>query len=104
MHNGLQGWKLAGGIEYTFPADSPTVSPGEFIVVTRDVGLLRAKFPATRDGSVRGPFSKRLSSTADLVRLVDPDGTIQASVRSLGPSRSCTSLLKKFRNRTCQLV
>lgn len=65
----LTGWRLDGGIDFPFPAN--TVIPGGgYLVVAKDPAALQAKFPGL---VALGPFSKSLSSSAENLVLRDAD-------------------------------
>ncbi len=68
----LTGWKLAGGIDFTFPAT--TIAAGGYCVIARNPARIASVYglvPAT----VLGPFTGTLSNGGDTVRLVNPSGT-----------------------------
>ncbi len=64
----LAGWKLAGGIDYTFPA-ATTLAPGGYLVVARDPSLV-----PYATGPVLGPWSGSLSGKGERVVLQDVSG------------------------------
>lgn len=74
----LQGWKLAGGISYTFPEGS-TLSAGGFRVIAKDPDAL-ADVYSLAAGTVLGPYSGQLGNNRDTVRLRDTSGTTIDSV------------------------
>lgn len=63
----LSGWRITGGIGYTFPAGTG-LAPGALLVVAQDPTALSAKFPGV---VALGPYSGRLSSSGDTVILRD---------------------------------
>ena len=66
----LAGWRLAGDIDYDFPA-AATLEPGGYLVVARDVGFMTAKHPGI---SIVGPFNGNLKKRAGRVFLLDSAG------------------------------
>ncbi|MFP6858829.1 MAG: lamin tail domain-containing protein [Roseibacillus sp.] len=66
----LTGWKLDGGIGYSFP-DATTIPSGGYLVVAKDAATLAVKHPAA---SIVGDYSKRLGNGGDLVVLEDNVG------------------------------
>ena len=80
----LAGWKLGGGIDYTFAEGS--LAPGSYAVVAKDPNWLVELYSNLEVGiNLWGPFSGRLSNHSDRLRLtqpvawVDPGGTDAAS-------------------------
>lgn len=66
----VAGWRITGGIDYTFPGGT-SIAPGGFIVVAQDPTALAARF----SGAVAlGPYSGRLSSSGDTLILRDQQG------------------------------
>lgn len=65
----LEGWKLAGGISFTFPA--VTVPPDGYLVVAKNAAALSGAHPGI---SVIGDFSGSLSNRDDEVRVEDANG------------------------------
>ncbi len=64
----LDGWRLDGGISFTFP--SGIVLPaGERLVVARNVATLLQAHPTLNPAKVTGPYSGRLSNSGDIVQL-----------------------------------
>lgn len=65
----LSGWKLKGGVDYTFPA-STTIGVGGYLVVAQDVAAILAKYGIT----AKGPFVGKLSNRGEEVLLIDLGG------------------------------
>lgn len=72
----LTGWKLAGGIGYSFPAT--TIPAGGYLVIAKDASALAAKHPGAR---VIGDYAKPLGNGGDLIVLEDPVGNPADEVR-----------------------
>ncbi|RYD84354.1 MAG: hypothetical protein EOP84_05730, partial [Verrucomicrobiaceae bacterium] len=73
----LSGWKLADGIDYTFPAGA-TIPPGGYRVVAKDPARLAAAYNLSV-GAVLGPYTGKLSNNGDTVRVRNAQGaTIDA--------------------------
>ena len=70
----LNGWKLAGGIDFTFPENS-LLESGAYIVVAENPATLRSAFsiPAG-EHRVLGPYSGGLSGEGETVELLDDSG------------------------------
>jgi hypothetical protein len=62
----LAGWKLANGIDYTFPGGT-NIAAGGYLVIAEDPALLLATYGVT----ALGPFTGGLSGEADDVELLD---------------------------------
>ena len=70
----LSGWKLTGGVEFTFPENS-SLEAGDYVVVAENPTVLRAEFPGLpRDLPVLGPYAGGLSGAGETIDLVDPSG------------------------------
>jgi hypothetical protein len=63
----LDGWKLAGGIDFEF-ADGTTIGPGEYLVVAANAAALAAKYPSIH---IAGSFAGQLNNDEDRILLVD---------------------------------
>ncbi len=63
----LSGWRLTGGVDYTFPAGT-TLAPGAYLVIAENPAVLAARFPGVR---ALGPFAGGLSSSGDTIILRD---------------------------------
>jgi hypothetical protein len=72
----MTGWKLTGGIEYTFPAGS-RIEAGQYVVVAADPAALQA---ARGLSGVLGPFSGSLNNAGDMVQLRDNLGAVKLEV------------------------
>jgi len=72
----LGGWRLTGGIDYTFPAGT-VIRGGGYLVISVSPGTLIAASAAT---NVVGPFSGRLSNSGEELRLRDNINRIMDSV------------------------
>ena len=67
----LGGWKITGGIDFTFP-DGTTLEPGAFIVVSSIAG---------NPGGALGPFIGSLDGAGDTVRLRTKQGWLVDEVK-----------------------
>ncbi|HTG45210.1 MAG TPA: lamin tail domain-containing protein, partial [Verrucomicrobiae bacterium] len=67
----LNGWKLAGGVEFSFPAGSSIAAGGYFVIAENPAALL-AKFGV----AAAGPWQGLLSSTGESISLKDPSGSM----------------------------
>ncbi|MGJ8650134.1 MAG: lamin tail domain-containing protein [Opitutaceae bacterium] len=68
----LSGWRLRGGISYTFP-DGVSISSGGYVVVARNAALLQANYAQLNASNTFGDFSGGLGNGGDNVRLDKPD-------------------------------
>jgi len=69
----LSGWRIAGGVKFSFPAKS-TIPAGGFLVIARDsVALQRAR---GLDLRAMGNFTGRLSHKGEKVELLDAAGQV----------------------------
>ena len=66
----LSGWKIEGGIQYAFPSGQ-SLGAGAYLVVAKDAGSLRAKYPGI---TVVGNFGGNLSHRGDRLVLREPSG------------------------------
>ncbi|MEM7386296.1 MAG: lamin tail domain-containing protein, partial [Verrucomicrobiota bacterium] len=73
----LGGWRLAGGIEYTFPTGT-TIRAGGFLVVAADPDRVQLKSLFAR---ALGPFEGRLSNQGERVVLRNVSGRLMSEVR-----------------------
>jgi hypothetical protein len=73
----LSGWKLGGGISYTFPTNT-TIAAGAFQVIAKNPSRLATVY-SLNVTNVFGPYSGYLGNDSDTVRLLDVSGnTIDA--------------------------
>ena len=68
----LSGWRLRGGISYTFP-DGVSIPSGGYVVVARNAVLLQANYAQLNATNTFGDFSGKLGNGGDRVRLDKPD-------------------------------
>ncbi|MEO6036440.1 MAG: lamin tail domain-containing protein, partial [Verrucomicrobiota bacterium] len=68
----LGGWRLEGGVSFTFPSQSSIPADG-YVVVGRNVTQLLSKYPALRPTNTFGNFSGKLSGRGERVALTMPD-------------------------------
>ena len=73
----LTGWRLDEGIDYRF-APGQTLAPGGYLVVAKDVALMRSLYPRLE---VVGPFTNKLSKSGDLLVLKDEHNNPVNTVR-----------------------
>ncbi|MBN1442366.1 MAG: lamin tail domain-containing protein, partial [Planctomycetes bacterium] len=73
----LSGWKLDGGIEYSFE-NGATLAPGGYLVIAEDRSYLEALHPSA---PIVGDFTGRLSNRSDLLILRDADGNPANTLR-----------------------
>ncbi len=75
----LAGWRLDGGVFYTFPAGT-SLPAGGYLIVTQDPDDAKAKWTtlkqATYSSRVLGPFGGKLDNEGDRVVLCDAAGKI----------------------------
>jgi hypothetical protein len=84
----LTGWRLAGGIDFSFPSNT-VMTPGRYLVVAADLAAFTSKYFGNTNAigswltftvtNVNGRsftnFSPMLSNTRDTIRLEDASGT-----------------------------
>ncbi|MBI4585104.1 MAG: lamin tail domain-containing protein [Planctomycetes bacterium] len=89
----LQGWRLAGGIDYLFDAAAgpASIPAGGYLLVGKNPAALAglAGLPAA---AIAGPYLKKLSNFKDEIILLDPDGRelerVEYSQDGLWPARA----------------
>ncbi|MEK0449800.1 MAG: hypothetical protein RL088_2068 [Verrucomicrobiota bacterium] len=67
----LSGWKITGGIDFTFP-DGTTLEPGAFVVVSGTVG---------NPAGALGPFTGKLDGAGETIRLRTRNGWLVDEVK-----------------------
>jgi len=78
----LQGWRLTGGIEYTFPQIE--LHPNDYLVIAADPAFLTATFNIA-PSLVRGPYVGQLKASGEELLIEDPMGNLVDQVNfSLG--------------------
>lgn len=68
----LHGWKLADGIEYTFP-EGTSIEPGGFLVIADHPEALNTAHP---DLNALGPMKGKLSNDGEHITLLDAQGNL----------------------------
>ena len=68
----LSGWRLTGGIDYVFPADT-VISGRRYLVVVADVSSFVGRYPDI-DKVIGGAWRKRLGNSGDVLELVNEHG------------------------------
>ena len=68
----LTGWRLNGGIAYTFPTNT-TIPGGAYFVVARNTDRLRTNYPSIAAAQLFGNFSGKLSKAGERIALEMPD-------------------------------
>ncbi len=76
----LDDYRLDKGVQFTFPVDT-IVPPHSSIVVVADVASFMAAHSSVPRESIFGPWIGGLANTGETVRLVNPAGATQSSVR-----------------------
>ncbi len=76
----LNRWRLAGGIDFTFPANTSLAANGFLLVVEFDpvanpaaLAAFRARYGISAAIPVFGPFAGKLSNDGDSIELLRPD-------------------------------
>ena len=72
----LGGWRLSGGIDFTFPAGT-LISVGGFKVIARDSARIQKVYGLT---GVLGPYNGVLANKGDTVRLLNTAGVSMDAV------------------------
>jgi uncharacterized repeat protein (TIGR01451 family) len=75
----LSGWRLARGVQFTFPAGAQ-LAPGGYLVVVANVAKFRAQYPAVEAGQVFGSWTGRLSNSDETIELVNAQGEVMSRV------------------------
>src|SRR5204863_8003029 len=76
----LAGWKLTGGVSFTFPANA-SIAAGQYLVVAKEPArLLAVASYALAPSQVLGPFSGSLANKGDNVRISDTTDAIVDAV------------------------
>ncbi|MGN6386420.1 MAG: lamin tail domain-containing protein, partial [Verrucomicrobiota bacterium] len=75
----LNGWRLEGGIGFTFTS-SFTLNPGAYLVVAKNLDLLRTNNPGTlTTANSVGNFSGNLSSNGERIALSRPEAIVSTN-------------------------
>ncbi len=82
----LSGWKLAGGIDYTFPAGT-TIPAGALRIVALNPARLATVYPSIPAAAlpILGPYTGTLSNNGDTIQLLNAGATVVDAV-SYSPS------------------
>ncbi len=76
----LGGWKLTGGIEFTFPQEAVIAADGFLIVAKDPARLAKVNAYQLTPGTLYGPFAGQLSNGRDTIKLRDGAGEVVDSV------------------------
>jgi hypothetical protein len=68
----MTGWKMADGIEFTFPPET-LIGPHQHVLLVSDRNTMLAQFPELQ-GAIVGEFEGRLSNGGERLLLVDAQG------------------------------
>ena len=79
----LSGWKIDGGVRYTFPAGT-TIPANGYLLIAGDQAHLRALYPEL---AILGDLDGRLSNRSDLLLLLDAAGNPADEVRYFDDGR-----------------
>ncbi len=74
----LSGWKLAGGVDFTFPAGTSIPANG-FLVVARNRAHLLPKYPQLNSANALGDFSGSLAGGGERLALTMPDTIVSTN-------------------------
>jgi hypothetical protein len=74
----LGGWKLGGGISYTFPSNC-VLATNSYLVVGRNVSSLLTNYPQLNATNTYGNFSGKLSGRGERLTLTMPDTIISTN-------------------------
>ena len=69
----LSGWRLSGGVDYTFDDDA-TIAANDYLVIAADPNQLRSDHPELSADSILGPYSGRLANDGEQIVLLDSVG------------------------------
>src|SRR5688500_5746283 len=70
----MTGWRIAGGIDYAFPAGFK-LGAGQFVAVAADPDAIETTHGVT---GVLGPYARNLSDTEDTLTLLNQSGAVRA--------------------------
>lgn len=73
-------WRFTNGIDYTFPA-GVSVPAGGFIVVVKDIGAFRQRYPSVPVGIIYGPYAGQLNNGGEKLDLSMPGDVNNSGVR-----------------------
>lgn len=68
----LRGWRLQDGISHTFTQDI-LLAPGAFLVVAKDLALLRTNYPSLNTANSAGNFNGSLANDGERIALEKPE-------------------------------
>ncbi|HTG45280.1 MAG TPA: lamin tail domain-containing protein, partial [Verrucomicrobiae bacterium] len=71
----LKGWRIDDGIGFTFPTDT-LLAPGGYLVVAKNLSLLRANHPGVTAANSVGNFNGNLSNQGERIVLERPEISI----------------------------
>jgi hypothetical protein len=76
----LEGWRLSGGISFTFPAGSSLAAGGCAVVARSLTNFFQAQ-PSVNPALVLGEYSGGLANSGDVVRLSKPDDLVSTNLQ-----------------------
>lgn len=71
----LSGWRIEGGIGFTFPTNS-VIAPDGYVVVAENAARLLTNYPNLTSNNTFGNFDGRLSGRGERIALTVPDTVI----------------------------
>ena len=71
----LEGWRLEGGVNYRFPANT-TLLPNGYFVVAKDLALLRSYHAHLNSLNSAGNFNANLANDGERIMLTRPEPTV----------------------------
>jgi hypothetical protein len=74
----LGGWKLGGGISYTFPTNC-VLATNSYLVVGRNISSLLTNYPQLNANNAYGSFSGKLSGSGERLTLAMPDTIVSTN-------------------------
>ncbi len=78
----LGGWKLQGGIGFTFPANT-VLAAGGYLVVAENVTNLLVKYPQLNPGNTLGGFGGKLSNSGEHIELAKPEDLVSTNAQGV---------------------